>query len=203
MLVKRSASAQPVVEAFDANTARRELDAADPAVRRRAAQALRECAEAVDDLCRRLAVEPEGDVRAALLSNLIGQKSRHVADRLASIFDKGDAALRNEVMEALWEMPEDSLGKMRDMLASPDPKARLLAVNVLSEIPRPDAVELLEQALASEPDVNICLAAVDGLVHGDNFRIAGRLAQFAARFPDVEQAQFVVQSLLRSFGDPR
>ena len=202
MLVKRSASAEPAA-AFDPKAALRDLDAPDPALRRHAAQALRQCPDALDDLCRRLAVEAEGDVRGALLSNLIGQKSPGVADRLASIFDRGDAALRNEVMEALWEMPEESIGKMQTMLASPDRKQRLLAVNVLSELPDPRAVELLEQVLVREDDVNICLAAVDGLAHTDDFRSAGRLAAFAARFPDVDQAQFVVQSLLRSFGATR
>jgi HEAT repeat protein len=202
MLVKRSASAEPAA-AFDPKAGLRDLDAPDPALRRHAAQALRQCPDALDELCRRLAVEPEGDVRAALLSNLIGQKSPGVADRLASLFDKGDAALRNEVMEALWAMPEQSIGTMQAMVASPDGRQRLLAVNVLSEIPDPRAVELLEQVLVREDDVNICLAAVDGLAHGGDFRSAGRLAAFAARFPDVDQAQFVVQSLLRSFGATR
>jgi len=203
MLVKRAASDEPAAPDFDEKTAIRDLDAADPALRRHAAQALRRRADVVDDLCRRLAVEPERDVRGALLSNLIGQKSAHVADLLASIFDQGDAALRNEVMEALWSMPEQSIDKMPVLLASPDRKQRLLAVNVLSEIPHPHAVELLEQVLLREPDVNICLAAVDGLTHSDDFRSAGRLAQFAARFPDVKQAQFVVNALLRGFGDTR
>ncbi|MBB4196849.1 hypothetical protein CCR94_06480 [Rhodoblastus sphagnicola] len=203
MLVKRSESAEPAVPHFDEKTSVRDLDDADPALRRHAAQALRGVTAVVDDLCRRLAVEPERDVRAALLSNLIGQKSAEVADLLASIFDKGDAALRNEVMEALWSMPEESIDKMPVLLASPDRKQRLLAVNVLSEIPHPHAVELLEQVLLSEPDVNICLGAVDGLTHTDDFRSAGRLAQFAARFPEVDQVQFVVRSLLRSLGEPR
>jgi HEAT repeat protein len=203
MLVKRAASAEPTVPDFDPRTALRDLDAADPALRRHAAQGLRGSAEAVGALCRRLAVEPERDVRAALLSNLIGQKSPEIADLLASIFDSGDAALRNEVMEALWAMPEESIHKMQAMLGSPDRKQRLLAVNVLSEIPHPQAIELLEEVLVRENDVNICLSAIDGLTHTDDFRSAGRLAAFAARFPDVEQAQFVVQSLLRSFGASR
>ncbi|MCW2315987.1 hypothetical protein M2322_001531 [Rhodoblastus acidophilus] len=203
MLVKRAASAEPAAADFDEPQAIRDLDAADPALRRHAAQTLRGRPDAVDALCRRLAVETERDVRAALLSNLIGQKSTHVADLLTSIFDKGGAALRNEVMEALWAMPAESIEKMQTMLASANAKARLLAVNVLSEIPHSHAVDLLEQVLLKESDVNICLAAVDGLTHSDDFRSVGRLTQFAARFPHVEQAQFVVRSLLRGFGDTR
>lgn len=200
MLVKRNAPAP--AQDGDRDAKPEDLDAADPALRRRAAQALRRRPEAVEALCRRLAIEPEHDVRGAILSNLIGQKSSEIADRLAALFDASGAALRNEVMEALWAMPEESLGAMARMLEDDDRRSRLLAVNVLSETPDPRAVELLEHVLAHEPDVNICLAAIDGLAHGDNFRSASRLAQFAARFPDVEQAQFVVQALLRSIGAP-
>ena len=202
MLVKRSASAEPAA-AFDPKAALRDLDAPDPALRRHAAQALRQCPDALDELCRRLAVEPEGDVRArapeqsdrAEIAGSRGQAGLDLRQGRRRAAQRGDGGA---VGDAGGVHRQDAgHGRLSRRQAAPAGGERP------QRVPDPRAVELLEQVLVLEDDVNICLAAVDGLAHGGDFRSAGRLAAFAARFPEVDQAQFVVQSLLRSFGATR
>jgi HEAT repeat protein len=181
-------SAQTVAE-LDFDAALVALDAADPLIRRAAARALRSSAQAARPLLDRLMREGCEDVRSALFTSLIGLRSPEVAEALAEALDAQDVALRNGVVEALAAMPSEALPALRARVGVDSPLLRLFVVQALVRIDQFEAHLLLAKVLADEPDVNICLAAFDGLADTPDADLFA--AELAERFPDVAQTRFL------------
>ena len=83
------------------------LGAADAVSRRQAARELAAHPNAAPAMCGRLEGERDASVRSVIFTSLIKLKTRTVVELLAPHLRSEDAALRNAVVEALQEMPED------------------------------------------------------------------------------------------------
>lgn len=165
--------------------------------RRRAAHALRDYADAVPALCRRLGDEPEAAVRAAILNSLIHLRSIAVVRELVAYLRSENAALRNEVIEALQEMPDEALPVLDDLLADNDSDVRIFAVNILSVLPYPRTSRVLERVITSDPHVNVCMAALDGLMEAGDSTMRQAVSELPLRFPDLPFVRFAASMTLK------
>jgi HEAT repeat protein len=174
-----------------------ELNARDPSVRRRAAQSLRDVASAAPALCDRLEKEADASVRATLLTSLIRGKSVEVARRLTELLRSEDVALRSDVIEALRAMPAEARPSLGRLLDDPDSDVRIFVVNVLTGIDQPWARSFLSDVLTKDSHVNVCLAAVDGLVGIRDRSFILPLTVLAERFPHVPLVQYAAVASIR------
>ena len=176
------------------------LDAADPAERRRAAHRMTSRADAVAELCARLAVEADPSVREAILTALARGGSPESVPGLLPYLESEDAALRNAVIETVREMPPDHvLPHLEPYLTHADSDVRIFAVQLLSGLPYPGRIERLTAVVEGEPHVNVCLAALDGLVEAGRPDVLPALDRLRARFPDDPVVGFSVDAARRRF----
>ena len=124
-------------EAHDANPVA-DLEDADPAIRRSAARALVHCPDAADALLSRLRREENFAVREVILTSLIRIGASSVASELAELLRTGDAAMCNEIIEAMKQMPGEVAPMVRSLLADSDPDMRIFAVNILESLRHPE-----------------------------------------------------------------
>jgi HEAT repeat protein len=154
-----------------------DLAAPEAAVRRAAARDIAaHHPEMAMALCDRLAVETSASVRLVIVTSLIQINTPEVAARLADHLRSEDAQLRNIAIEALQEMPDAVVPLLDRLLVDKDSDVRIFAVNILSVICHREAPERLARVLRTDPHVNVCAAALDGLTE-----VGGRAA-----IPDIE-----------------
>jgi HEAT repeat protein len=170
----------------------------DIAARRRGVRELAGMPGAVPELCARLGSEAEPSVREVILVSLIELKSPATVEGLLPYLRSDDTALRNAVIEALHEMPEQLEPHFEALLADPDSDVRIFAVNILGTLAHAKAPYWLTQVIIHDPHVNVCSAAVDYLAGmGDEAAIAP-LEALPARFPDVPFIAFAANVAIRN-----
>ncbi|CCG42346.1 HEAT repeat domain-containing protein [Magnetospirillum molischianum] len=174
-----------------------ELDSDDVGLRRRAARDLADFPEAVPALCLRVATETALSVRTVLFTALIRMRSPSVVAGLVPYLRSEDAGLRNAVIEALQDMPEEVAPVMDELLADPDNDARIFAVNILSALPHANAPHWLVQVIDTDPHVNVCAAAVDCLAEVGDIAAVPHLENLSRRFADHPFMQFAVTTAIR------
>lgn len=176
-----------------------DLSAACPAQRRSAALAMSAAAE-VPALLDALVVEPAVEVRAAIITTLIGIRSEQAAEGLVALLGHEDAALRNDAIEGLRCMGEAAARPLGAALRHADPDVRLFAVNALVQKQARWACVQLRAVLAEEAEVNVGLAAVEALAEAGGPEDTAALTAFAARFPDEPMVAFAVRVALDQIG---
>jgi HEAT repeat protein len=205
MLVKRSDKSAPDAEtpaqARDIDQVLHDLDAAEGATRRRAAQdlganKLGANALGAPALCRRLAIEKAPSVRAVILTSLIRLRSPEVVDELVDFLRSDDAALRNAVIEALQDMPDEVLPALDRLLDDDDSDLRIFAVNIMNELRHHDVRSRLARVIADDPHVNVCMAAIDGVVEIGDESLIAPLELLEQRFPDAPFVKFAVAAAI-------
>ena len=203
MLVNARKKRESAPEAQDegaSDPARDIVAGATASIRRHAAQNLREKPDCIGLLCARLGEEADDSVRAAILTSLIRMKSFAVAAGLVAYLRSENAALRNEVMEALQDMPGEVEPVLEKLLDDPDTDVRIFVANILSGLSHPRAPKLLARLISRDPHVNVCMAALDGLMEiGDPTMIAV-IAELPKRFPEPFVAFAATAALKRLRG---
>lgn len=176
------------------------LASSDAAERRSAARGLVHYPQAAAALCARLREEPCASVRTTLLTSLIRLKSPDVACALLPLLRDEDVGLRNDVVEALQEMPDEVAPFIDGLLKDADSDVRILAILVISALPHEKAPKWLVQVLETDQHVNVCAAAIDCLTEiGDASAIAP-LRRAARRFADAPFVQFAVELAITRIG---
>jgi HEAT repeat protein len=175
----------------------RALDDANAATRRWAARDLSSHAQATGALLARLAVEPDASVRQTLLTSLAILGSEDVVRGLIEFLRSDDAALRNETVEAMKNMPAAVAAFMPQLLADPDVDVRIFAINVLESLRHPQVESWLIEVIARDANVNVCATAVDLL--GEVGTVAAELALEALkqRFAEEPYIAFAADLALR------
>jgi HEAT repeat protein len=168
--------------------------------RRSAARALSACPETVSDLCTRLGEESDPSVRSAILTTLIRLRSVDVVRGLVVHLRSDDAALRNEVIEAIQDMPDAALPALEDLLDDDDSDVRIFAVNIIGVLPHRRATEVLARVIAADPHVNVCTAALDGLMETGDEKVLEAVAGLTGRFADRPFVAFAVAMTLKRLG---
>lgn len=173
------------------------LDAADSGERRRAVRALASMGGNEAILIRHLAGETAASVRAAILTTLVEHKSPEIARALTLLLEEEDSSLRSAVIEALQAMPEEFLPCVEDLLAHDDSDVRIFAVNIIASTAHEKAPDWLIGVIETDPHVNVCAAAVDGLteVGGEDALVS--LELLAERFADKPFIVFATETAIR------
>ncbi len=173
------------------------LDDAAAATRRWAARDLAGCAQATSALLARLAVERDVSVRQTLLTSLSVMGSEEVVRGLIDFLRSDDAALRNEVVEAMKNMPDAVAAFMPQLLADADTDVRIFAINVLESLRHAEVERWLVDVIASDPSVNVCATAVDLLSEVGTPAAEHALEALKLRFPDEPYIVFATDLALK------
>lgn len=181
-----------------------ELWSAEPGTRRAAVRDLAALAGRDDlaagiarALCDRLDVELSPSVRATIMVRLVQIGTPEVAVRLTEHLHSDDVQLRNAAIEALQEMPAAVVPLLDRLLADEDSDVRIFAVNILAILPNDEAPEWLARVVRTDPHVNVCTAALDGLVEVGATGMIADIEQLVARFPGNAFMRFAVDTAVR------
>lgn len=174
-----------------------ELDHENPAARRWAARDLGDFPEAAEALVERLKREENAGVREAILTTLTRLGDATAVAGLVECLRSDDAALRNEVIDAMKELPEEVAPIMGELLGDPDPDVRIFAVNILESLRHPQVEAWLIGVIEKDAHINVCATAVDllGEVGTENARSA--LQRLKARFADDPYICFAADLALK------
>ncbi len=161
-----------------------ELAMENPTARRWAARDMMEFPESVEVLVRRLKCEDDPSVRETILTTLIRLGNPATMTELVECLRSEDAALRNEVIEAMKQLPDEVAPIMDTLLADRDPDVRIFAVNILESL-RPPEVEIwLDRVIDSDAHINVCATALDLLGEIGTSASRPALERLKTRFPD-------------------
>lgn len=175
----------------------RQLQDASPDIRRWAALDLAAFPDTAEALCARLEQETGLPVREALLTTLIKIGGNAVVKGLMPLLRSEDATLRNEVIEALQQLPEAVSPYMETMLRDPDPDYRIFSINVLANLRHPRAPAWLQAVIERDADINVCASAVDVLAEVGGPETVPALTGLPGRFDNDPFMQFCVQATIR------
>lgn len=205
-LIKKSAEADVVTEdqrklERDCANLVQELENADPMVRRWAARDLADCPEAAAALVSRLEDEADASVREVIFSTLTCLGNESAVAGLVQCLRSDDAALRNEAIESMKQLPDEVAPIMRALLADEDADVRIFAVNVLESLRHPQVEPWLIEVIESDLQVNVCATAVDLLVEVGSEVARDSLIRLKARFADEPYIQFAADLALKRLAE--
>jgi len=173
-----------------------QLEDANPMARRWAARDLTDCPGASAALVGRLSREPDPSVRDVIFTTLTALGDDPAVAGLVECLNSEDAALRNEAIEAMKQLPEKVAPIMRGLLLNPDQDVRIFAVNILESLRHPDVEFWLIGVIESDPDLNVCGTAVDLLGEVGSEASREPLVRLKKRFADQPYIQFAVDLAL-------
>lgn len=175
----------------DADGLIRQLDDADPEVRRRAARDLADSAGSTSALGARLTVETDRSVQMVLLSSLRAQPTAGTVEVLLGLLRSEDTALRNDCIDALAAMP-DLVGPHIDtLLGDVDSDVRIFTINLLGDLRHVHVNAWLVRVLEHEHHVNVVAAAIEVLAEVGGPAELPALEAVRARFAHDDFIQFV------------
>jgi HEAT repeat protein len=172
---------------------------ADPRAeaRRWAARDLADCPDSSAALVARLQVEADLSVREVILTTLTGLGDEVAVAGLVACMRSEDAALRNEAIEAMKQLPDAVAPIMLGLLANPDSDLRIFAVNILESLRHPAVEAWLSGVIERDPHVNVCATAVDLLVEVGSRAVLAPLQRLKARFPGEPYIQFAADLAIK------
>jgi HEAT repeat protein len=174
-----------------------ELEDANPTSRRWAARDLIDCPNAATALVSRLGREEEVAVREVILTTLIRLDDASALGGLVECLRSEDAALRNEVIEAMKLLPGEVAPIMQSLLADLDPDVRIFAVNILESLRHEEVESWLIQVIEKDPEINVCAAAVDLLSEVASAKSLAPLVRLKIRFEQEPYIQFAAELALQ------
>jgi HEAT repeat protein len=165
--------------------------------RRWAARDLIHCPDAAAALVGRLKREAELSVREVILSSLTQLGDATAVAGLVDCLRSVDAALRNEAVEAMKQLPDEVAPMMQGLLADADPDVRIFTVNVLESLCHPEVETWLIEVISTDAHINVCATAVDLLSEVGSAQSVLPLQQLKQRFADAPYIQFAADLALR------
>ena len=174
-----------------------QLGDSDPAARRWAARDLLDFPQAALDLVARLKLEPEASVREVILTTLGRLGDPAAIAGLVDCLRSDDAAVRNEVVEAMKQLPDEVAPIMQRLLADPDPDVRIFAVNILESLRHSGVEGWLIEVIKNDPHINVCATAVDLLGEVGTEAAREPLSRLKSRFGDDPYIQFAADLALK------
>ena len=178
-----------------------ELDNPDPMARRWAARDLTDCPAASPVLVSRLQREQEVSVREVILTTLTALGDEAAVAGLVNCLRSEDAALRNEAIEAMKQLPDAVAPIIVGLLADTDPDVRIFAVNILESLRHPAVESWLISTIDSDLELNVCATAVDLLGEVGSSAARQPLLRLKARFADEPYILFAADLALKRISD--
>lgn len=174
-----------------------ELESSNPIARRWAARDLTDCPDASAALVQRLQHEDDISVREVILTTLTTLGDEAAVAGLVSCLKSEDAALRNEAIEAMKQLPDEVAPIMRGLLDDANPDVRIFAVNILESLRHPEVESWLISVIANDQQLNVCATAVDLLGEVGTAAAQDALQQLKARYADEPYIHFAADVALK------
>lgn len=187
----------PRRHARDCEALQAQLQSTTPEERRWAARDLADCPDSGPALVARLLEEADGSVRDVIFTTLTRLGDAHVVQGLVQCMRSDDAALRNEAIEAMKQLPEAVAPLMRSLLADEDSDMRIFAVNILESLRHPEVETWLAEVVEHDPHVNVCATAVDLLGEVGSRAVLEPLLRMRLRFAHEPYIQFAADLAIK------
>lgn len=158
------------------------LNNPDPEARWGAARALGGHAEAIPALATALGTEQSPRVREAIVTAILRVGSEDSISVLLPYLRSQDAGERAATIEALQSLPQATLPFMAALLRDRDSDVRILATELVRNMPAADASRALCGLLEHEEHPNVCAAAIDVLAEVGTREAVPVLRACAERF---------------------
>jgi len=168
------------------------LQDSDPDVRWSAARKLGGVAAAVPALAHALKVEQNPRVREAVMTALMRVGDEASVRVLLPYLHSQDAAQRSAAIEALQALPDVVSPFMTALLDDADSDVRILATELVRNMPAGEATRVLGDLLERELQPNVCAAAVDVLAEVGTPEALPALRACAERFRDTPFLPFAI-----------
>ncbi len=148
-------------------------------------------------LVDRLRCEDDTSVREIILTSLVLLGDSAAIDGLVTCMRSEDAALRNEAIEAMKQLPAAVSPIMLGLLADEDSDMRIFAVNILESLRHPEVEAWLSQVIENDAHVNVCATAVDLLGEVGSRAVLEPLLRLKARFAKEPYIQFAADLAIK------
>lgn len=169
-----------------------DLDSPDIEMRWRAARAIAPEPKFVAPLTAALERETVPRVREAIITALIRIGDQASAQALMPYLRAQDAGLRTAAIDALQAMPNATAPFMASLLCDADSDVRILATELVRNMPVDAATSLLVGLLNRETHPNVCGAAVEVLTELGTPDALPALRACAARFAGTPFLPFAI-----------
>jgi len=173
------------------------LEDGNPTTRRWAARDLVNCKNVAAALIDRLKREADLSVREVILTTLTRLGDSIAVAGLVDCLRSEDAALRNEAIEAMKQLPNEVALIMQELLGDPDPDVRIFAVNILESLRHRDVESWLIDVIETDSHINVCATAVDLLSEVGTDVAVAALTELKRRFADQPYIQFAANLALK------
>lgn len=148
-----------------------------------AARALAGQPDAVARLAGALADETVPHVREAIMTALMRVGNDASVKAILPYLRVQDAGVRATAIEALQGLPDAIAPFIPALFDDSDTDVRLLATELVRNMPADKATDLLCQLIAHEPHPNVCAAAIDVLAEVGTREAIPAIERCAGRFP--------------------
>jgi HEAT repeat protein len=178
-----------------------ELNHEDSKVRRWAVRDLAQLPNASSVLVTRLEHEDNASVRTAILNALAKLGDTIAMNGLVECLRSEEAALRNEAIEILKELPHEVEPIIDELLTDADSDVRIFAVNILESLRHQHVEQWLIGVIEKDSHVNVCSTALDLLSEIGTELAVPAIKQLKARFPDEPYVCFSADLALKRIED--
>jgi hypothetical protein len=158
-----------------------------------AARLVSELPGGIAALGRALSSEPDRRVREAILTSLARTGSGESVQALLPFLRSDEANLRSGALDALAAMKAAVGPYLPALLDDRDPDVRLLACELVRNLPAEGATHLLCKLLEAETEANVCAAAVEVLAEVGGPEALPALARCAERFRGTAFLEFSIR----------
>jgi HEAT repeat protein len=158
-----------------------------------AARAAGEAPSGVAMLSEAVSRESVPRIREAIFTALARIRTPESAEAVLKYLRSDDSSIRTGALDALRAMPDAVAASIPRLLRDADADVRLLACELVRNQPAADAGRMLAEVLATEPEANVCAAAVEVAAEAGGPELLPLLAACAARFPNDPFLAFAVQ----------
>jgi hypothetical protein len=140
-----------------------------------------------------LAHEKSPRVRQALLTSLARIGTAQSVQTVLPLLRSDDASVRREGSDALLAMKDVAWPSLAALLHDANADVRILACSLIRDMPNDTAVGLYCDVLDTEPDANVCAAAVEALAEMGGAEALPALTRCAARFQGTPFLAFSIR----------
>ena len=202
--VKRDAAASPAADQLSQDSiaaAIANLKNPQAEARWSAARSLGNRPEAVPALAAALGIEQVSRVREAIMTALIRIGDAASVGVLLPYLRSQDAGLRAATIETLQSLPNAISPYVDQLLEDGDSDVRLLATELVRNMPAENATQALCRLLEREQHPNVCAAAIELLAEVGTRDAVPALQSCAKRFAGVPFLAFATSTAIARISD--
>jgi HEAT repeat protein len=186
----------------DARSPLADLNSPDVEVRWRAARGIAPDPKFVAPLAKALEGETVSRIREAIFTKLMRIGDQTSVRALLPYLRAQDASVRTAAIDALRAMPDAALPFMASLFSDADSDVRILAAELVRDMPAAKATSLLVALLDRETHPNVCGAAVEVLTELGTPDALPMLRICAERFAGTPFLSFAISHAITRISRP-